>query len=112
MGLGKQIRLNRIFAHPSGRLCSVAVDHLIGYPEGFPPGLRHIIPTVEAIVAAKPDALTMHKGIATSIWPRYAGTLPFIVQSTMARVDLDMHELIVTPEEAVRLGADAIACGE
>jgi class I fructose-bisphosphate aldolase len=27
MNIGKRIRLNRIFSHPSGRLCSIAVDH-------------------------------------------------------------------------------------
>ena len=36
MNIGKRIRLNRIFAHPSGRLCSVAVDHFIGYGQGLP----------------------------------------------------------------------------
>ena len=35
MALGKQIRLNRLFAHPSGRLCSIAVDHT--YPRRFHP---------------------------------------------------------------------------
>jgi DhnA family fructose-bisphosphate aldolase class Ia len=30
MNISKKIRLNRIFSHPGGRLCSVAVDHFIG----------------------------------------------------------------------------------
>jgi DhnA family fructose-bisphosphate aldolase class Ia len=34
MAIGKLIRLNRLFADPSGRLCSIAVDHLMGYSEG------------------------------------------------------------------------------
>jgi len=33
MGLGTQIRLRRLFAHPSGRLFGIAVDHFIGYGE-------------------------------------------------------------------------------
>lgn len=110
MSLGKQIRLNRIFGHPSGNLCSVAVDHLLGYGEGLPPGLRHIRPTIAAVMAARPDAITMHKGIASSCWGPYAGKIPLILQSTLARADLSLHEFIVEPEEAVRLGADAIAC--
>ena len=68
MNTGKLVRLNRIFSHPSGRLCSVAVDHFIGYGQGLPDGLRHIKTTLAAIVAGQPDAVTMHKGIAASAW--------------------------------------------
>lgn len=109
MNIGKQIRLNRLFAHPSGRLCSVAVDHWLGYGEGLPPGLRHIKATLAAVMAALPDAVTMHKGIADHAWQPYAGKVPLIVQSTMARADDLAREQIVTAEEAIRLGADAIA---
>ena len=52
MNTGKLVRMNRIFSHASGRLCSVAVDHFIGYGEGLPPGLRHLAPTLAALVAA------------------------------------------------------------
>ena len=40
MNTGKLVRLNGIFAHSSGRLCSVAVDHFMIYQEGLPEGLR------------------------------------------------------------------------
>jgi DhnA family fructose-bisphosphate aldolase class Ia len=44
MKVGKRIRLNRIFSDPSGRLCSVAIDHFIGYgkltPGDFSPGAK------------------------------------------------------------------------
>jgi class I fructose-bisphosphate aldolase len=109
MNIGKQIRLNRLFAHASGRLCSVAVDHFIGYPEGLPQGLRHIQPTLAAIAAATPDAVTMHKGILSSAWSPHAGRIPAIMQSTIARADDTACEQIATPEDAVRLGADAFA---
>jgi class I fructose-bisphosphate aldolase len=109
MNLGKLIRLNRIFAHPSKRLCSVAVDHFIGYGQGLPDGLRRIQPTLSAIVAARPDAVTMHKGLAMSAWAPHAGLVPLILQSTTARPDDSAREQIATPEEAVRLGADAFA---
>ena len=75
MNTGKLIRLNRLFSDPSGRLCSVAVDHFIGYDGGLPSGLRHIVPTLAALVAGKPDAVTMHKGIAASAWQAHAGGL-------------------------------------
>src|SRR5689334_12702807 len=109
MGLGKQIRLNRIFAHPSGRLCSVAVDHFMIYNEGLPPGLRHIKETLVAIVAGQPDAVTMHKGIATSLWEPYAGKIPLILQTSGVRPDDTGDFQYATIEEAVRLGADAVA---
>lgn len=109
MNLGKLVRLNRLFAHPSGRLCSIAVDHFIGYGLGLPAGLRHVASTLAAIVAAEPDAVTLHKGLATGFWAPYAGRLPLIVQSSLAHEDDAAFEQIVTPEEAVRLGADAIA---
>ena len=81
MNVGKLVRMNRIFSHPSGRLCSVAVDHFMGYGAGLPAGLRHIKPTLAAVVAARPDAVTMHKGIAASAWAPYAGRLPLIIQT-------------------------------
>ena len=109
MNVGRLIRFNRIFAHPSGRLCSIAVDHFIGYAQGLPDGLRHMQQTLAAVVAAQPDAITMHKGIATWAWPPFAGKVPFILQSLICRPDETAYEMIVTPEEAVRLGADAIA---
>ena len=109
MSLGKLVRLNRLFSHPSGRLCSVAVDHFIGYAAGLPPGLRQIRPTLAAIVAGRPDAVTMHKGLAASAWGPHAGKVPLILQSTTARPDDTACEQIADPLDAVRLGADAYA---
>jgi class I fructose-bisphosphate aldolase len=75
----------------------------------LPAGLRHIVATLAAIAAAQPDAVTMHKGIASSAWAPYAGRIPLILQSSIMRVDDTACEQIATPEDAVRLGADAIA---
>jgi class I fructose-bisphosphate aldolase len=101
--------MNRLFSHASGRLCSVAVDHFMGYCEGLPPGLRHIASTLAAVVAARPDAVTMHKGIAASAWAPYAGRVPLIMQSTAARPDDTACEQVADPLDAVRLGADGFA---
>lgn len=109
MNIGKRIRLNRIFAHPSGRLCSLAVDHLVAYGRGLPPGLRHIAATLASAASAHPDAVTMHKGLAATVWEPYAGRIPLILQSTLMRPDDSAREYIATPEDAVRLGADAFA---
>jgi fructose-bisphosphate aldolase, class I len=109
MNTGKLVRMNRLFSHASQKLCSVAVDHFIGYNLGLPDGLRHIATTLAAIVAGQPDAVTMHKGIASSAWAAHAGRVPLILQSTIARPDDTACEQIAEPIDAVRLGADAFA---
>ncbi len=109
MGIGKLVRMNRLFADPSGRLCSVAVDHFIGYNEGLPANLRHMRQTLAAIVAGRPDAVTLRVGFAVSLWAPYAGRVPMILQSTLIRADDSLARQTVTVEDALRLGADAIA---
>jgi class I fructose-bisphosphate aldolase len=107
--LGKQVRLNRLFSHPSGRMLGVAVDHLMNYPDGLPQGLKPIAETLRQIVEAAPSSLTVNKGIATRCMMPYAGRIPFIVQSMAMNADSDTFASHATVEEAVALGADAIA---
>ncbi len=109
MDLAKQIRLNRIFAHPSKRLCSVAVDHFIGYQKGLPEGLTNVPDTIGKLVEGKPDAITMLKGMAKSAWGPYAGRVPLIIQAVTFTADDTTIECAATPDEVLRLGADAIA---
>jgi fructose-bisphosphate aldolase, class I len=109
MNLGKSIRLNRILAHPSKNLCSVAVDHFINYGHGLPTGLRRIAATLAEVTCAQPDAVTMHKGIAAALWEQYAGRIPLILQSTLGRPHDLACEQVATPEDAVRWGADGFA---
>jgi class I fructose-bisphosphate aldolase len=65
--------------------------------------------TVAAIVAARPDAVTMYRGIATTIWKPYAGQVPMIIQAIIGRPDDTAFEQLNTPEDVLRLGGDAIA---
>jgi len=109
MDLAKRIRINRIFGHPSKRLCSVAVDHLIGYQKGLPPGLRNVPKTLRKLAEGKPDAVTLLKGMAKSAWEPYAGRIPMIIQSICFTPDDAIIETVTSPEEVLRLGADAIA---
>lgn len=109
MGLGKQIRLNRLFAHPSGRLCSVAVDHFVGYAGKMHPGLMNLPKAIAEVVAGRPDAVTTQKGTALSCWGPYAGKVPLIIQAGCFTQDDRVSEIITDPEECVRIGADAIA---
>jgi len=107
--LGKRVRLNRILGHPSGRMLSVAVDHLILYPTGMPEALQHMGETVAQVVAGRPSAITMNKGIARRFMGPYAGQVPLIVQSMILRPDEPRHASTVDVEEVIALGGDAIA---
>jgi len=110
MNIGKQIRLNRIFSHPSGRLCSVAVDHFIGYGKLQPGGgLSNLPMALARIAAGQPGAVTMSKGTALHCWAPYAGRIPLVVQAGCFTADDRVIESVTNPEECVRLGADAIA---
>jgi len=107
--LGKQIRLNRIFSHPSRRILSVAVDHLINYPTGMPAGLRDLGTAIARLMKGAPSAVTMNKGAATRFWGPYAGRVPLIIQSMALRPDDDFYADTAEVEEVVSMGADAIA---
>jgi class I fructose-bisphosphate aldolase len=109
MDLAKQIRLNRLFAHPSGRLCSVAVDHFVGYQKGLPEGLVNVPETIRKLVEGRPDAITMLKGMAKSAWGPYAGKVPLIIQAVTFTADDAVIQPLAQPEEVLRLGADAVA---
>lgn len=110
MNIGKRIRLNRIFSHPSGRLCSVAVDHFIGYGALTPGGgLSNLPAALAKIATGSPGAVTMSKGTAMNCWAPYAGKIPLIVQSGCFTADDRVIESVTDPEECVRLGADALA---
>jgi class I fructose-bisphosphate aldolase len=109
MNTGKLVRLNRLFSDPSKRMCSVAVDHFAIYGEGMPEGLRTFKRTVACVVEARPDAVTMHIGMAANVWPEHAGKVPLILQGAIGAFDDSIIELMARPEDAVRMGADAYA---
>lgn len=110
MGLGTQVRLSRIFSHPSQRLFGVAADHFLSY-ENFPPGsgLSRLRTALAGLMAAGPDSMTVNVGVAKGYWPQYAGKAALIVESGTFTPDDRVNELWAEPEDAVRLGADGLA---
>ncbi len=112
MYLGKSIRLGRLFNGESGRLLAITLDHAIA--RGVLPGLVDVESAVRSVVAGRPDAITLQKGIASRIFsPAYAASgVSLIVKATSYS---PFHPTLDTPtatvEEAVRLGADAISVG-
>ena len=107
--LGKQIRLNRIFSHPSGRILAVAVDHMINYAIGMPEGLRRIEDTVRKVIEARPSSITLNKGVAMRCIKELAGRVPLIVQQTAVSPLWAGQVSHAEVEEVVAMGADAIA---
>ena len=110
MFLGKQVRLNRLFNKKSGNILVIALDHAVGW--GVIQGVDTIHKTMEKIVQAQPDAITMLKGTAKQVFAPYAGTIPFIMKATTFSPYQPAYDTAVgCVDEAVRLGADAIAIG-
>lgn len=109
MGLGTTIRMSRLFGHSSGHLFGAAVDHFIGYGDVRQGGLADLPSAVRKIMAAQPDTVTMLPGSARHLWAPYAGKASLILQAGLFTPDDRVQELAATPEDAVRLGADALA---
>ncbi|NLV44528.1 MAG: aldolase [Candidatus Hydrogenedentes bacterium] len=107
--LGKTAHLNRILAFRERRVLTVAVDHMINYPLGFPGGLLHMETTLARIIEGGADALTMNKGIALRYMQPHAGRIPLIIQSMALRPEEPDFADTATVEEVVGMGADAIA---
>lgn len=111
MFLGKEIRLRRLLNRKSGRLLAITMDHPI--TRGVLPGLVNIRGTMAKVVAGRPDAITIHKGIAEKVFPPYAGEVAMILKSTAYSTAFHPHydAPVADVEEAVRFGADAISVG-
>lgn len=109
MSLGTRIRLARLFSNASGRLFGAAVDHFVGYGNVRRGGLANLPAALERVVAAGPDSVTMQPGSAKHLWGPHAARAALIVQGGCFTPDDRIRQLIATPEDAVRLGADALA---
>ena len=108
--LGKEIRLQRLMQYRRGRFLDITVDH--GIARGVLPGLENIEALLGKIVETQPDALTMQKGIAEKAFLPYAGLVPLVIKcSSYSPYHYSYDTMITSVEEAVQLGADAVAIG-
>lgn len=106
--LGKEIRLERLKNPVSGRILTVAVDHAPSY--GVLPGLENIQQVVDRVACAGPDALLLMKGTAVHCFRPYAGRVALILKSsTLSPYHPQQDVWTSRAEDAVRLGADAVA---
>ncbi len=107
--VGKTIRMNRIFRE-DGRALMVAINH--GLALGATKGIERMPLLLPEIMKGNPDAFTIHKGTAMRNMDVFAGRAALVMKSTNATRFFHPEETpISTVEEALRLGADAIAIG-
>ena len=109
-GLGRAIRLRRLFGS-TGKAVVVALDQAV--PRGVAPQLASISETYAKIKAGAPNAVTVTKGIANQLFANDPEPAPWILKASTFSVDfhLTTDAVIGSVEDAVRLGADAVAVG-
>lgn len=107
---GKEVRMNRLFNKKSGKILVIALDHAVGW--GVIEGINKIEETLSIIIKGEPDAITMQKGIIEKCYSKFTPNIPFIMKATsFAPFHPNYDVQLADVEEAVRLGADAIAFG-
>lgn len=106
--LGKQVRLNRLRNPVSKRILTVALDHAPSY--GVLQGLEDIQEILGKVAAASPDAILLMKGTAERCFAPFAGHPALIMKcSTLSPYHPNHDVWVSSVEDALRLGADAIA---
>jgi class I fructose-bisphosphate aldolase len=106
--LGKVVHIERLRNPESGRVFTVAVDHAPSY--GVLEGLERIGPVVDRVASAGPDAMVMMKGVAEQHFRPYAGRVALMLKCSSLSPFHSEHDVWVNSvEDALRLGADAIA---
>ncbi|MCF8017987.1 MAG: fructose-bisphosphate aldolase [Vallitaleaceae bacterium] len=110
--LGKQVRMNRLVNPKSGKMMAITVDHAISRGIGPMKGLQPIQDTINKIVAGRPDAMTMTKGIAEHcMWENAGKTSILLKCSSYAPIHPTYDIAFGSVDEAIRMGADAVSIG-
>lgn len=108
INLGKAIHLKRLQNPQSGRILTVAIDHAPSY--GVLAGLENITRVLDRVARGKPEAILLMKGTAEHCFQPYAGNIALILKSSTLSPFHAQHDVWVNHvEDALRLGADAIA---
>lgn len=107
--VGKTVRMNRIFRE-DGRALMVAINHGLGM--GPIQGIADMGGLFDKICSERVDSLTLHKGIAMRLMDKFAGSIALILKGTNITQFYSPEEMAVASvDEAVALGADAVALG-
>lgn len=114
MGLvGKCIRLGRVFNKKSGRTVVVTMDH--GVDLGPLEGLENPGETLVRVLSGdcKPDAILMNPSMIRLNYAKLTGEVGIIARldgtATIIGPDITDYRLFSSVEDALRIGADAVA---
>lgn len=110
--LGKAIRMSRLVDPSSNKMMAITVDHAIS--RGIAPmkGIQPIQETIDKIIAGRPNALTMTKGIAERCMWNHAGEVSILMKcSNYSPVAPTKDGIFGSVDEAIRMGADAVSIG-
>jgi class I fructose-bisphosphate aldolase len=106
--LGKAVHVERMKNPKSGRILTVAIDHAPSY--GVLVGLENIQRVVDEVASARPDAMLMMQGVATRCFGPHVGKVALIMKcSSISPYHPERDVWVSSVEDALRLGADAIA---
>jgi predicted phospho-2-dehydro-3-deoxyheptonate aldolase len=102
--------MEKIFDRRTRKTVMVPMDH--GITLGPVKGLVNVKDIMRCAVDGGANALIMHKGIVKDCYlncPKTSGLIIHLSASTSLSVDPDYKILITTPDEALKLGADAVS---
>ncbi len=113
-GIGYQLRLGRLFNAESGRSFVTAIDH--GVTLGVPAGAEDAVGTVEWIIAGEPDAVLLGPGMLAKTAHLFAHRgapaaivrADFFINHPYIDVHGEHYRQLISPADAVAMGADAI----
>jgi fructose-bisphosphate aldolase / 2-amino-3,7-dideoxy-D-threo-hept-6-ulosonate synthase len=110
MNVGKSIRIEKIFDRRTRKTVMVPMDH--GITLGPVKGLVNVKDVMRCAIDGGANALIMHKGIVKDCYlkcPKTSGLIVHLSASTSLSVDPDHKVLLTMPDEALKLGADAVS---
>ena len=102
--------MEKIFDRRTRKTVMVPMDH--GITLGPVKGLVNVKDIMRCAIDGGANALIMHKGIVKDCYincPKTSGLIIHLSASTSLSVDPDYKVLITTPDEALKLGADAVS---
>lgn len=108
---GKEVRLSRLFDRKSGKVVIITMDHAIAH--GVLPGIRNTREIIEKITAGRPNAMTIHKGLASKFIKLLidSDTCLICKLSGFSLFNPTFDTQFTEVKEAIKLGADAVAYG-
>jgi DhnA family fructose-bisphosphate aldolase class Ia len=111
---GAELRLARLFGRDGGGALVIAIDHGLNF--GNISGAEDAVGLVERTAAADPDGVLIAPGLLARAGhllahrggPSLLVRTDFIVLDQRLERYGDLHRVLCTPDEALRLGADAL----